>query len=934
MSDSVLCPQCLSSLTREGQFWICPHHGRVPLGGPRVPKRLFISYGHDEHSSLARRLWCDLRDRGHEVWFDEDRLMPGHDWEAFIEAGLEHLAADKANAAVVLLLTPHSVRRPDGFCLNEIARALGRGLRIIPLMVVDSEPPLSICRIQWLDMRACIPISEKEASYGPRFDRLLRAIEEDALDFEGSQQRLIRVLQPLEFGGDLSAYVSRFTGREWVFEAVQRWLTEPPSQRVFWITGGPGVGKTALSAALSNRCPEVAAFHLCRFGHAQKSDPRRVVTSLAYQLSTQLPSYEARLITMDLESLVKDDAGTMFDNLLVQPLTKLDQPSHPIVIVIDALDEATVEGRNELATFIAAEFPRTPIWLRMIITARPEHAVTSPLQALDRFVLDTATDANRSDVRAHLWHQLAPLLLSRQDAKCLVEQILDKSEGVFLYAQCACHDLQRGYLSLDRLDQFPQGLGGVYWQFLQRQFPDLERFRKDTRPALRAILAAREPLPLAVLQHLFFWHEEEQRDFTRSLGSLFSVFTEDGQVVITPYHRSLTEFLTDEARAGQYFVSLQEGHRLLADYCWQGHQEAGRHTELWVLRHLLTHLRLAGQTDKVFSLTEDDEFLSRFLSVCSPEALRREMKWSWAAAVAQGTDTDIGESHPTTAYFAHGLHLAERGHYTEAIGTMRQGVPGSAATIAALAWNEACWLAKDHLPPAEARTALAEGARYLSDALMAIGDDAQGVLCIEVARTIGWMLKDLGLATESCSAFQTALALSERTKNARQLAWSARDLGCCYRDAHDFDQSRHHLRCSITWFDELGDERQLAISLKDLGLLELEQASGRPIPSDAAAQAAVAMLERSLRLAEGLGDAEIGAWVERYLGLAEALTGEGDLGRRRIAGTAEQFLHFRDTNCALSRFCAEHAEQIRRPTLIERFGHSHHSDGDFRELLR
>ena len=62
---------------------------------------------------------------------------------------------------MVLLLTPHAVRRPDGYCLNEIARALSRGLRIIPLMVVVSESPLSICRIQWLDMRQCIPIMHK-----------------------------------------------------------------------------------------------------------------------------------------------------------------------------------------------------------------------------------------------------------------------------------------------------------------------------------------------------------------------------------------------------------------------------------------------------------------------------------------------------------------------------------------------------------------------------------------------------------------------------------------------------------------------------------------------------------------------------------------------------------------------------------------------------
>jgi hypothetical protein len=60
------------------------------------------------------------------------------------------------------LMTPHSVRRPDGFCLKEIVAALNRHLRIIPVMVIWCEPPLLICPIQWLDMRDCVPVPEQE----------------------------------------------------------------------------------------------------------------------------------------------------------------------------------------------------------------------------------------------------------------------------------------------------------------------------------------------------------------------------------------------------------------------------------------------------------------------------------------------------------------------------------------------------------------------------------------------------------------------------------------------------------------------------------------------------------------------------------------------------------------------------------------------------
>jgi len=620
MTENILCPNCGSENTRfskKHSRYDCEdcRHEFVP-DKPFVTKRLFLSYGHDEHVSLALRLRDDLRGRGHQVWFDEERLAPGHDWEAFIEQGLEHLAADKVNSAVVLLLTPHAVRRPDGYCLNEVARALARGLRIIPLMVVESEPPLSICRIQWLDMRECIPIQAKAAFYKPRFERLLKAIEENQLDFEGSQQRLIKALQPLEFDADILSHLPKFTGRQWVFDAVQRWLAQDPlSQRVFWISGGPGMGKTALSAVLSSRYLEVAALHLCKFGHAQKSDPRSVVTSMVYQLSTQLPEYEARLANMDVERLAKDDGATMFDNLLVQPLAKLTRPNRPIVILIDALDEATGNERNVLADFIAAEFPKTPPWLRLVITSRPEKAVTSPLQGLDPFILDTETEANRADIRDYLRRELAPLLHDRPDGERVAAQILEKSEGVFLYVERVCHDLQHGYLSMDRLDQFPQGSGGVFWQFFSRQFPDLEEFRKDVRPAFRAILAAREPLPVEILQRLFNWQDEELRDFIRPLGSFFPATEENGAEVIKPYHKSLADWLADEAKAGPYFVSVPEGHRMLAVFGWSEYERGISTMSQYSVKNVPCHLHEIDDYRQVFIILHDAKYLAILGSV-------------------------------------------------------------------------------------------------------------------------------------------------------------------------------------------------------------------------------------------------------------------------------------------------------------------------------
>jgi hypothetical protein len=201
---------------------------------------------------------------------------------------LEWVAAQPQIGRVVFVMTPHSVRRPDGYCLNELARALERKLSVVPVMVVWCESPLSICRIQWLDMRDCVAIDQRQARYETRVQQLVRALEHDVLDFESVPAKLQALLDPLPFDADIAQHLARFTGRQRVFDQIDAWLRDPSASRVFWITGAPGVGKTAIAAWLCEHRPEVKAFRLCRHGHAQKSNPRKCVPSLAYQLSTQL----------------------------------------------------------------------------------------------------------------------------------------------------------------------------------------------------------------------------------------------------------------------------------------------------------------------------------------------------------------------------------------------------------------------------------------------------------------------------------------------------------------------------------------------------------------------------------------------------------------------------------------------------------------------
>ena len=82
------------------------------------------------------------RNSSHDVYFDVDRLKPSVDWERYIEEGLAWTSKD-GNGRVVLIMTPYSVRQSDVFCLNELARAISKNLKIIPIMLVRSESLLN-----------------------------------------------------------------------------------------------------------------------------------------------------------------------------------------------------------------------------------------------------------------------------------------------------------------------------------------------------------------------------------------------------------------------------------------------------------------------------------------------------------------------------------------------------------------------------------------------------------------------------------------------------------------------------------------------------------------------------------------------------------------------------------------------------------------------
>jgi hypothetical protein len=568
--------------------------------------RIFISYGHDENAGLSRQLKRALQKRGHRVWLDESEIKGGHDWEVAIEEGL------KATDVVLALLTPHAVRRPGGVCLDELGFARFMGCKIVPLMVEWCQPPLSISRLQWLDLRNW----RESEQYQFKFGQLLEVIEQGReIDFEGGQTKLLDGLKPIDFGAEISFFVRNFTGREWLLDCFRQWIADKESSRVFFITALPGVGKTSVASYISHTAPSVVAFHICQYGNQEKSSALRCVQSLAYQLSSQLPEYRDLLLSKNLSEMPRD-ASTLFDSLITQPLTQISRPMHECVIVIDALDEATVNNRNELADLIAYHFDKTPAWLRLLITSRPEALILSKLSRYLPFELDPNSESNIEDIRTFLQCKLEQMV-EEGGVKFVIDTIAAKSEGNFLYVSILLEELKNNRLSLNNVAEFPKGLTSVFTFLFERYFPDLHQYKRHQRPLLELVIAAREPLPQEIAAWLLHWGEYEQNDIFRSLGALFPETHE----TIRPFHRAVIEWLSNRRHSGAYFVSGKRGEERLADFCqrWQDAPEGAPRD--YTLHHGFDHLleqdRLGNSPQEMKALKllrrEDGAFLQAAL---------------------------------------------------------------------------------------------------------------------------------------------------------------------------------------------------------------------------------------------------------------------------------------------------------------------------------
>ena len=404
----------------------------------------------------------------------------------------------------------------------------------------------------------------------------------------GSQgDEVLRNLVKSEFKGDIEFHVQRFQEdtRGWVFSKVENWLDDRNSQnRVMVICGNAGMGKSVISAAVCKKMQvagRLCGSHFIQHNNVRYRKPQLMLQSLACHMCHALPVFKLALVEQLTRNTGKDlnDMGVeeLFALLFKEPLSSVEDPGRNMLIVIDGLDESDYHDRNELLEVIANHFCKLPMWIRFLVTSRPERNIAKTLRHLQPFQLEAEDEQNQNDIKRFIGKKLE-CIPEAENTNDIVENLVKKSEGLMLYAYFLLLYIEENPSVLKQGDEkgnLPLGISSVYHRYFKRLESELMTelgINEDSfLNFLSALAASIEPLPIDFASRLLLSSttaKVSKRKLLKAINSVSSLLPVRSDRLYI-FHKSIKDWLTGECCYGvhDFIVDEREGHRILSELC-------------------------------------------------------------------------------------------------------------------------------------------------------------------------------------------------------------------------------------------------------------------------------------------------------------------------------------------------------------------------------
>lgn len=362
-----------------------------------------------------------------------------------------------------------------------------------------------------------------------------------------------------------------------------------PEQRLLWLRGDPGKGKTMLMMSIVHDLrPSGNENHELTFFFCENADPKlntahAVLCGLLWLLVHKNPilgRYFHKDCRHQREFLSDSDSDSFFALCRITS-NLLENPALPTVyILIDAIDECD-ERRHELLTFIIQNASSTNSKAKWLISSRNEQMIEIGLKEHQHGVLSLElNDAHIAAAVEYFIYQKVDRLaeLYTYNAKLrgrVLRHMMQNANSTFLWVALACKHLNnvpRIYVPAE-LAKLPSGLSSLYGRMLEQLRAGQDH--KLTTAILKFVTIAKRPLLTEELLPLLAQEIQERfdgsfedlldngelLDLIKTCGSFITV--RDG--VIYLIHQSVKDYLLHEETAKILSPHMSEEHCAVVD---------------------------------------------------------------------------------------------------------------------------------------------------------------------------------------------------------------------------------------------------------------------------------------------------------------------------------------------------------------------------------
>jgi tetratricopeptide (TPR) repeat protein len=453
-----------------------------------------------------------------------------------------------------------------------------------------------------------ISFSQQRGLILARFKEVFQLEEWRSLIRAGRQHK------DLMFSDTVNELIEVFVGREDHVRQVKDSLKRC-DHGMLWLSGKPGVGKSALMARLIQDYQHSPQHYLVipyffRIGQSGNSTDHFVRASLVH-LQVEL----GRSLSLGTNPEVRRLQ-------MVEALREVsERTGKKILFLIDGLDEIYQLEPSFMLLLFAARAPRV-VWLCAGRSEVPELEASLQDSGAQWIFADGLPPLRGQAIRAMLTEHLERLkyqLFMRDHEKdgkwsnLFVEAMVRKSEGLPLYVQMALEDLREGKLRTVDEEKLPQGLQAYFEQVLERlRVSDVGAI---LTPIFCLLAWAKEPVTEKALKVLLTTHDLSQ---DRDWDWLFQKAIDQGHLMLqrrvnmsgecgwTIYHESFRQHVLT---TGAVKVYRRQCQKRWLEVCGQWQSLSEGSLERYALRHYAKHLYEAERYEDLYSLAENESFL-------------------------------------------------------------------------------------------------------------------------------------------------------------------------------------------------------------------------------------------------------------------------------------------------------------------------------------